>query len=310
METRIYSDMDRETIAVLHVDGDRGVREDVAEQIGEHSDMSVTGTRTIERATDRLADDPVDCVISEYDLSDGTAFDLFSRVREQYPDAACILYTDAAFAEIDNERSEEMVVEYLSKRIPGTEQRLPGLVRDITLGRMQVGYPVPENEDERLDTVTEYDLDKFASSPAFERLATLARSHFGVNAVFIGIMKAHEEELLACRGAEWSVFDRQNTICTYSMLEDGPTVIEDVQADSRFEHNERLEELGIRSWAGVNLTTPEGTVLGELCLIHDTPRTYDEADLEDLRLFAEEVVEQLELRRRIPPSETTPELGE
>lgn len=300
--------MGSEPITVLHVDPDVSTRIDVRERLEEYTDTEVIDAERIDEAVES-EQRPVDCVVSEYDLPDGTAFELFSHIREAHPDAACVLYTEAGFEEMDKDRSDDVVVEYLSKRIPGTDERLPEVVRSTALDRLQVGYPVPGTEDERLDALGRYDLVDFTSSDAFDRLTTLVRSYFDVDVVFVGLLRSHEEEIVACQGAQWSSLDRENTICTYSMLEDDVTVVEDVREDRRFQHNERLRELDIRSYAGANLTTGDGQVIGELCLVDSTPRSYDREERHLLELFAEEVMEQIDLRRRLPDAGTADPLG-
>lgn len=297
--------MGSERITVLHVEPDEQTRDDIAERIEGWQDMLVVGAGSIEEATEQVAETPPDCVVAEYSLPDGTAFDLFSGIREENPDTACLLYTDAGFAEMDTDPDNPVIAEYLSKRIPGSEKRLPGMVRDTVSERFQVGYPVPEAEDERLEAVRQFDLEKLSTAEAFERLTTLARKQFGVDQAFIGVMKASEEEIVACQGSQLSMLDRENAVCTYSIVESDVTVIDDVGDDPRFKYNERLEELGIKSYAGADLTTADGRVVGEFCLLDSESRSYDAEERETLQLFASEAMEQMELRRRL--TQTAPE---
>lgn len=302
--------MNRQEITVLHVDPDGTTREEVAESVGSFDDMSVTGVSDFESGVAEIEAGSIDCIISAYNLGENTAFDLFREGREFDSSVGCVLFTSESITDIDRTGAEDIVVEYLSKRIPGTGERLPDLVRSVVVNRMQVGYPVTDDEDARLDAVERYAIDDLMMSSAFDRILTLVGTHFDVDVAFIGIMHDTKEEIVACKGEQWSVLDRENTICTYAMLESDVTVIEDVNADPRFEHNERLDELGIRSYAGANLTTPDGQVIGELCLTDGNTRFYDEEERESLQMFANELMEQLELRRRLPEDEQTVSLGE
>lgn len=301
--------MDVESITVLHVDSDEATREEVRERVESYGDMTVLTATDTESGLGHVEDGDVDCIVAAYDLPDGDAFDLFRAAREVDSTMGCILFTAEGVADIDRS-GDDTVVEYLSKRIPGTEERLPELVRAVVLDRLQVGYPVPDSETERLEAVDRYAMDELLSISSFDRLLTLARTHFDVDVALVGIMHDTKEELAACKGEQWSTLDREDTICTYAMLDSDVTVIEDVRADPRFEHNERLKELGIRSYAGANLTTPDGHVIGELWLTDDEARSYSPTEQEQLRLFATEVMEQLELRRRLPPTDMTVSVGE
>jgi GAF domain-containing protein len=92
---------------------------------------------------------------------------------------------------------------------------------------------------------------------------------------------------------------REDTICSHTILEQEVLVVEDVTEDPRFAGIDRLRELDIRSYAGARVRTDEGHAIGVLCCIDDEPRTYTLDERQDLRLFADEATEQLELRRRL-----------
>jgi GAF domain-containing protein len=302
--------MTGEPLAVLHVDPDAQTRDEGGTHIEAHEDMTLTSVSSQQRALDEASSGAFDCVVSAYDLPDGTAFELFSELREGNPDVGCILYTAEGLAEIDREGANDIVVEYLSKRMPDTEQRLPDLIRSVVADRLQVGYPVPEDEDARLDALDRYSFEDLTATSSFDRILSLVKSHFGVNAAFVGMMQASRENLIACKGEQWSMFDRENTICTYAILESDVTVIEDVKTDPRFKHNEVLDDLGIRSYAGANLTTRDGHVIGELCVVDTEPHSFDEADRTNLSRFAAEVMEQLELRAHLPADKSSLSVNE
>jgi GAF domain-containing protein len=89
------------------------------------------------------------------------------------------------------------------------------------------------------------------------------------------------------------------------MLQEDVMVVEDVREDARFSENEHLENLGIRSYAGANMTTPEGHVIGQVCLLDNVPRTYDADERARLEAFAETAMETLELRQSLREARAT-----
>lgn len=97
---------------------------------------------------------------------------------------------------------------------------------------------------------------------------------------------------------------REDSVCTHSMLQDGVMVVEDITDDARFRSNETLHQLGIVSYAGANLTTGVGNTIGQVCVIDHEPRTYSEAEKEDLQEFADIAMEILELRHMIDDTTT------
>jgi DNA-binding response OmpR family regulator len=287
---------DGETCTVLCVDPETPALEDVVGAFDGQPGFEPVTARGVESGTDVAETDGVDCVVAEYALPDGTGFELFDRVREHHPNAACVLFTDAGHAEIDSTAFRDTIAEYLPKGGRNSLDRLVEVTRNAVVNRTQVGFPLPAAEDERLEAVGEYDVEDLRAVDAFDRISELVATHFDIGVAFVGLLDEEQERFLACHGADWKTLAREDSVCTHAIVEDGTTVIEDVQADPRFEHNETLRQLGVCSYAGVDIDTPDGYTVGELCCIDDEPRSYTDEELADLRLFAEEVAEQLELR--------------
>lgn len=285
-------------LRVVCVDPDPAALESTAAAIDAESDMRAVPVESARAALEAVESGDPDCLVTEFDLGDESGIDLAARVRERRPGLGCILFTDAP-AETVAGREGDVLVEYLSKTGPDATDRLCDLVRNVVVNRFHVGYPVPANEDERLAAVREYDVASLSTIETFDRLTRLIVNHFDIAVAFVGLLDADHEQFIACHGADWDTLSREDSVCTYAILEDDLTVIPDVGADPRFEANETLRELGVRSYAGANITSRDGHTVGQLCLIHDEPRTYSDRDLADLRLFADEVSEQLELRRRL-----------
>jgi ActR/RegA family two-component response regulator len=285
----------REDRTVLCVDPDDATAAIFEERPG----FTVVAAGSIESARDAADFRDVDCVVAEYELADGTAFDLFEVVRESAPNAGCVLFTAAGHTEIDPGAVRNAVAEYLPKGGRNAETRLVETVEMIVDDRTQVGFPLPPDENERLEALSAYDVRDYDAMAAFDRLSTLVASHFDVSIAFIGLIGEVEERFVACHGADWTTLAREDSICTYAILDEEVTVVEDVREDPRFRYNETPERQDVRSYAGANITTPGGEVVGELCLIDDEPRSYTVQEQGDLQLFADEVAEQFELRRRL-----------
>jgi CheY-like chemotaxis protein len=290
---------DGEPRTVLCVDPERPDREKVVGTFEEQSGFRPVAASTVEAGTDVAGTDGVDCVVAEYGLPDGTGFELFDRVRQHHPNAVCVLFTDAGHSDIDSAAFRETIAEYLPKDGRDSLDRLVEVTRNAVVNRTQVGFPLPAAEDERLDAVGEYDVEDLRAVDTFDRLSELIATHFDIEVAFVGLLDEEQERFLACHGADWTTLAREDSVCTHAILEDGVTVIENVQEDPRFEHNETLRQLGVRSYAGADIDGPDGHTVGELCCIDHEPRSYTDRELTDLQLFAEEVAEQLELRRRL-----------
>lgn len=240
----------------------------------------------------------IECVVTATTLTDGSGFDVVEQVRDVHADCPVILFGEASPADVPR-RSRTQVVEYVPRSIPNARERLVSLAADATVGAYQVAYPVPEDEQKRLEALSTYDVAELAAAEAFDRLTKLVTSHFDIDVAFVGLMDEHEEQFVACEGANWATLAREDTICTHTILQDEVMVVADVTEDPRFAGNDSLRELDIRSYAGVRLTTPDGHAIGALCGIDSEPRSYTEKERAELRLFADEAMEQLALRRRV-----------
>jgi len=287
---------------VLCVDGQASV-ERIEGAIGADPSLTPISATSAREATEAIESDSIDAVVTEYDLPDEDGLDVIDRLRKEQPQTPAVLFTDTRPGDVDVTSFRETIVEYLSKDVPGAYDQLAPIVTDLIEHSAQVGYLVPDDEAERLEALRAYDVDAMPVEETFERLTDIIADHFDVEITFVGLIEQDEEQFLACHGGDWDSLTREDTICTHSMLQEDVMVVEDILGDSRFSENDTLVTLGIRSYAGANMTTPDGQVIGQVCVIDDEPRTYSERERETLQQFAEEAMEHLELRQRILDAE-------
>ena len=283
---------------VLCVDPSADERRDTSAALdGAAFDTTTCGS--LDEARGVLAADAVSGVVTEYDLPDGTGLELVEYAREIHPDITAVLFTDAGFEAIDTDSLSGAVVEYVNKDVPDARDELVDLLSFSIDNRSQTAYPLPADEDRRLDAVEEYVDDADDLDDSLDRLTRIARALFDVDAATVGFVEAHHERFLACQGTDVDRLDRERTICTYTILDEGPTVITDTREDPRFESNAALEEATIRFYAGAPIRTPDGDAVGVFCLFDDEPRSFPERDRTLLSLLADEVMAGLETRRRL-----------
>jgi len=285
---------------------------DTADEIGavsaavdDEADLEAIEATNVEAATAILESQSVDCVVTEYELPDGSGLDVVRALRETHPQTPCVLFTGVQPGAIDTASFEEMIVEYLNRDLPDALDRLGFIVDDVITHSAQVGFLVPDDEQSRLESLQEYDVDELPIEESFSRLTDLIASHFDAAVAFIGLLERDEENFLACTGADWDSLTRENTICTHSMLQEDVMIVEDISEDKRFSSNDVLQNLGIVSYAGANMTTSDGQVIGQVCLIDHEPRTYSDAQRRDLQQFAETAMETLELRQNLQEARAT-----
>ncbi len=289
---------------ILCVDNEVSVDE-MRAAIADKETLTPIVRTSVDGAVAAIETERVDCVVTEYDLSDGCGLSIIKAIREESPNTPCVLYTSVAPAEIDTSSFQSGSVEYFNRDMPEAHDRLGFVVEDIITHNAQAGFLLPDDEQSRLEALAEYDVDSQPIEESFERLTGLITSHFDVAIAFVGLINRTTEHFVACTGADWDMLAREESICTHSMLQNEVMVVEDISEDARFRNNETLQQLGIVSYAGANLTTASGNTIGQLCLINHEPRTYSEAERDDLQEFADLAMELLELRNMIDDDPTT-----
>lgn len=290
-------------VCIDPVEGDREKTRNALSEAG--FDIRGGGSLADARELLEMADTAtIDCLVTEYDLPDGTGVDVVEAAREVDPDVTCVLFTDDA---VDPGVFEETIAEYLAKDLPDAHDHLVSLVQESPTRHNQTAYPLPDAEADRLEALGQYALSSEASDTSLDRLTELAQLAFDVSSAAVGIIDAHNERFLACYGASFGALDREETVCTYTILDGGATVVEDLNEDPRFSGNETLIEAGVRFYAGEPLVTEEGYPIGTLCLQDDQPRSFSERERRMLSLLADEVVDRIELQHRIEDREAIPD---
>ena len=284
---------------ILCVDPDTEARSATTETL-EDGGFAVRDCASLSSAEAVLADDggAVECLVTEYELPDGTGLDLFRTARETVPDAACVLFTSASLDDVDTAAFGDVVAEFLSKDEPDAREELLAVVEHSLAFGDQTAYPLPSDESERREALDQYAVEEDELSAALDRLTELAVELFEVHSSAVGILDAHHERFVGCHGISLDTADREDTVCTYAILDDGVTVIEDLTTDPRFGTLDVFEDSTIRAYAGAPMRTSEGRAIGVFCVYDDRSRTFSDRERHLLTLLADEAMDQLELRRR------------
>ena len=158
---------------------------------------------------------------------------------------------------------------------------------------------IPENEEERIDTLHALEVLDTEPEERFDRLTRLARRLFGVPIALVSLIDEHRQWSKSAQGVERSESPREISFCGHAILGEDVLLIPDTQRDERFRDNPHVTgEPNIRFYAGCPLKAPNGSKLGTLCIIDLEPRDFGEEEknlLRDLTRMAEQEIAAIQL---------------
>lgn len=158
---------------------------------------------------------------------------------------------------------------------------------------------IPENEEQRIDTLHALDVLDTEPEERFDRLTRLARRLFGVPIALVSLIDEHRQWSKSAQGVERSESPRELSFCGHAILGDDMLLVPDAQLDERFHDNPHVTgKPNIRFYVGCPLKAPNGSKLGTLCIIDSKPREFGEdekAMLRDLARMAEQEIAAIQL---------------
>lgn len=148
--------------------------------------------------------------------------------------------------------------------------------------------------------IEDYDVLGRPPEADLQSLVELAAYICQVPTAIIHLITATEQHAVAAYGADSGQVARENSLCSTALLADRPVVVRDARRDARFADNPYVTgTLGqIRFYAANQLRTPDGVVVGTLCVYDQTERRLSPAQARALDALARQVIDVLELRRR------------
>jgi len=150
---------------VLHVDDNLNFTELIVNRLEHKSDqITVQTAATSKEALSILTTDPIDCILSDYDMPAQNGLEFLETIREEYPDLPFILYTARGSEEIASEAISTGVTDYLQKEAGSGHYALLARRIQNAVGQYQAKKEIERNEDllastERLANTGGWELD-------------------------------------------------------------------------------------------------------------------------------------------------------
>jgi PAS domain S-box-containing protein len=258
-------------IRVLHVDDDPEFAAVAAEFVQRHADVDVVDTATgAAAALERLADDDVDCVVSDYDMPGRDGIELLEAVRDVDPDLPFVLYTGKGSEEVASRAISAGVTDYLQKG-SGTSQ-----------------YELLAN---RIENAVEQHRYKRAIAETEEQLRALARNTDDVLWQFTGDWS----ELLFVNEAYEDIWGRP----TADLHDEPLSFLEAVHPDDRDTVREAMEALSAGEAVDLEVRVNEAEAYGRWVWIRGDAVVDDDGEVTMVGGFVRDVTERRERERKL-----------
>jgi PAS domain S-box-containing protein len=158
--------------------------------------------------------------------------------------------------------------------------------------------PPPSDEKARLEALRSYEVLDTPPEASFDDISRLAAQICGTPTAFIALV---DERRVWCKshlGMGDLETPRDIAFSSLAVVQPELLVVPDAKADPRFsQHPLVTGEAQLRFYAGAPLITPQGFVLGMVCVMDRVPRQLTPEQTRALEALARQVVGQLELRR-------------
>ena len=159
-------------------------------------------------------------------------------------------------------------------------------------------FPISADEPERLEALRRYEAFGLMRSAVFDDIARLAAFICRTPLSMISLVDSNRQWFLAKTGISSCETSREVSFCAHALVGTEMLIVEDARLDARFSRNALVTgEPFIRFYAGAPLLTPDGYVLGTLCVVDYVPRVLTLEQTDALRSFSRLVMTQMESSR-------------
>ena len=160
---------------------------------------------------------------------------------------------------------------------------------------------IPENEAERLKALEAYKIMDTMPESGFDDITRLASQICETPISLISLIDDNRQWFKSRYGLKTSQTNKDYAFCAHAILQPGEVmVVQNSLKDDRFKNNPlAVGNPHVVFYAGVPLVNPDGYPLGTLCVIGNKPKTLSIAQIDALKVLANQVMNQLELRKKI-----------
>ena len=157
---------------------------------------------------------------------------------------------------------------------------------------------IPNNEEERLKVLHSYNILYTDFEKQYDEIVNLVSYICETPIAVISLVDSDKQWYKAKVGVEARETSRDIAFCAHAINLDDILIVNDTLNDNRFFDNPLVvQDPNIRFYAGAQLRTKSGHVLGALCAIDKKPRELNQNQLDALKVLSNQVITMLELRK-------------
>lgn len=158
--------------------------------------------------------------------------------------------------------------------------------------------PIPDNELERIISLSELDMDFSDPQTQFKDLAKLAAKVAGTSISLVNMIDSLTQWTISNYGLDVEQMLRQDTICQYTIMTDEHFEIPDLNEDERFKDKSYVTgEPNVSYYYGIPLQVSKGLNIGVLCMLDHQKRVLEPEKIELLKIIADEIVGRLKTQK-------------
>jgi CheY-like chemotaxis protein len=167
----------------------------------------------------------------------------------------------------------------------------------LTLWKMSVKSPQPENESSRLESLHGFRILETPCEQGFDDIAHLAAIMCDAPVAIIAFVDEQRVWFKAKIGLEMDEIPRDDSFCAHAILQSDVLMVPDPISDQRFMNSFLVQQMGVRFYAGIPLTTVDNYRIGTLAVMDRVPHLMTAEQIDSLQILARRVLGELETSR-------------
>jgi len=158
-----------------------------------------------------------------------------------------------------------------------------------------------QNEIDRVNVLTDYGLMDSGKDPDFDAIAEIASGICGIPIALITFIDESRQYFKSHIGTDFTENLREFSFCTHAIAStEEIMIVEDARKDTRFANNPMVTgPTKVVFYAGVPLVSEQGYALGTICVLDQQTHTLSSSQIQALKSLAEQIVDKIELKRKV-----------